>query len=94
MDQVETRLKPAPDMVNSPPHYNKGRIEVIEFIEDQQLSFHSGSAVKYVCRAGIKDPSKHIEDLQKAIWYLRREVELIQSGLEDRHPCRSNEMKK
>ena len=62
------------DQVNHPKHYNKGKIEVIEFIEDQQLNFHKGNAVKYICRAGAKDPNKYVQDLEKAIWYLRREM--------------------
>lgn len=62
------------DVVNHPSHYTDGKIEVIEFIEDENLSFHRGNAVKYICRAGKKDPQKEIEDLQKAIWYINREI--------------------
>lgn len=58
--------------VNHPSHYNTGKIEVIDFIEDQNLNFHLGNAVKYICRAGKKDPSKLKEDLDKAIWYIKR----------------------
>lgn len=63
-------------MVNHPSHYNQGRFEVIEVIEDQRLGFHLGNAIKYICRAGKKDPRKLIEDLEKAIWYVRRFVEI------------------
>lgn len=66
-----------PDLVNSPPHYNSGKIEVIEVIEDQALGFHLGNAVKYILRAGKKDPEKTVEDLEKAIWYLRRRIALL-----------------
>lgn len=62
------------DVVNHPSHYTDGKIEVIEFIEDKNLSFHRGNAVKYIRRAGKKDPQKEIEDLQKAIWYINREI--------------------
>lgn len=55
-----------------PPHYNTGKIEVIDFIEDQKLGFHLGNAIKYICRAGKKDPNKTKEDLDKAIWYINR----------------------
>ena len=58
--------------VDHPSHYNSGKIEVIDFIEDQKLGFHLGNAVKYICRAGKKDPSKVEEDLDKAIWYINR----------------------
>ncbi len=60
------------DAVNHPSHYNDGRYEVIEFIEDYGVGFHVGNAIKYISRAGKKDPSKDIQDLNKAIWYLTR----------------------
>lgn len=63
---------PEHDSVNHPSHYNDGKIEVIDFIEDKSLGFHLGNAVKYICRAGKKDPAKTKEDIQKAIWYLNR----------------------
>lgn len=62
------------DAVNHPQHYTSGKIEVIEFIEDQELGFHLGNALKYICRAGLKDHSKYVEDLEKAIWYIRRRI--------------------
>lgn len=65
------------DMVNHPAHYNAGQIEVIEAIEDWGLQYHRGTAVKYIARAGRKDASKEVEDLQKAIWYLNREVQRL-----------------
>ena len=60
--------------VDHPSHYNTGKIEVIDFIEDQNLNFNLGNAVKYISRAGKKDPKKFREDLEKAIWYLNREL--------------------
>lgn len=62
------------DNVNHPAHYTDGKIEVIDFIEDKKLGYHLGNAVKYISRAGKKDPDKYIEDLQKAVWYLNREI--------------------
>lgn len=70
------------DPVNHPSHYTQGKIEVIEFIEDQQLGYHLGNAVKYVSRAGRKDPTKEIQDLQKAIWYITRYIEIHQKASE------------
>ena len=61
------------DPVNSPTHYTSGGIETIDFIEAKKLNFHMGNAVKYISRAGKKDPLKYIEDLDKAIWFLERE---------------------
>lgn len=62
------------DPVNHPSHYTSGKIEVIDFIEDQKLPYHLGNAVKYICRAGKKDPTKTAEDLEKAVWYIRRYI--------------------
>ena len=62
------------EKVNHPSHYNAGKIEVIDFIEDQNLNFNLGNAVKYISRAGKKDPEKFREDLEKAVWYLNREL--------------------
>lgn len=58
------------DAVNHPSHYTQGRIEVIEFIEDQQLGYHLGNAIKYICRCRHKGNPK--QDVEKAIWYLQR----------------------
>jgi hypothetical protein len=68
------------DPVNSPSHYTSGKIEVIDFIEDQKLGFCLGNTVKYVARAGKKDPSKTIEDLEKARWYLDREISALKAA--------------
>ena len=62
------------DAVNHPSHYTDGKIEVIDFIEQKNLNFHRGNAVKYIARAGKKDPEKEVEDLRKAVWYLNREI--------------------
>lgn len=62
------------DIVNRPAHYTDGKIEVIEYIEDKKLGFCLGNAIKYISRAGKKDPSKEIEDLQKAKWYIERRI--------------------
>lgn len=61
--------------VEHPAHYNVGKIEAIDVIEDWNLSFHLGNAVKYIARAGHKDPGKTVEDLKKAIWYINRHIE-------------------
>ena len=65
------------DVVNHPSHYTDGKIEVIDFIEDKKLNFHRGNAVKYIARAGKKNPEKEIEDLQKARWYIDREIKRL-----------------
>lgn len=63
------------DNVNRPAHYASGKIETIEAIEDWKLDYCLGNAVKYISRAGKKDPAKVKEDLEKAIWYIRRFIE-------------------
>ena len=65
--------------VNHPAHYTDGKIEVIDFIEDKKLNYHRGNAVKYICRAGKKDPEKEVEDLQKAAWYISREIQRLEA---------------
>lgn len=70
-DTKENEIDEAENMKSNsvvhPKYYNTGKIEVIDFILDQKLNFLLGSAVKYICRAGKKDPSTTIEDLKKAI---------------------------
>ena len=60
------------DNVNHPSHYTDGKYEVIDVIESWVLNYHLGNALKYISRAGKKDPDKEIEDLEKAAWYLKR----------------------
>ena len=65
--------------INHPSHYNFGNIETIEIINDQGWieGFCLGNAIKYITRAGKKDPSTKIEDLEKAIWYLSYYIEIF-----------------
>lgn len=63
------------DPVNNPPHYRTGGIETIDFIEAKDLNYRLGNVVKYVSRAGRKLDSNPVEDLEKAAWYLNREIE-------------------
>lgn len=65
------------DNVERPKHYNTGKIEVISAIEDWKMDYHLGNVIKYVARAGKKDPAKTIEDLEKARWYLTRKIEQL-----------------
>lgn len=63
------------DSVSHPPHYANGWSNGAEVIDlTEHLSFCAGNVVKYVCRAGRKDPDKYVEDLEKAQWYLDREI--------------------
>ena len=60
------------DSVNKPNHYNIGDIEVIDFIDSWGLNFNLGNVIKYVARCNHKE--NKIEDLQKAIYYIEREI--------------------
>ncbi|QFG25466.1 DUF3310 domain-containing protein [Actinomadura sp. WMMB 499] len=63
------------DPVNHPAHYADGwsnGAEVIDITEN--LPFNRGNAIKYLCRAGKKNPDTELEDLRKALWYIEREV--------------------
>ena len=62
----------AVDNVNHPPHYKVGGIETIDFIEAKKLNYNLGNAVKYITRADHK--GNRNEDLQKALWYINREL--------------------
>lgn len=66
------------DPVTKPQHYAASKIEVIEAITAWELGYCLGNVIKYVARAGKKDPSKHIEDLKKAAWYLQREIQTLE----------------
>ena len=65
------------EKVNHPLHYNSGKIEVIDAIEDWGLGFHLGNAVKYISRAEKKRDTE--TDIKKAIWYLNRYLEKYES---------------
>ncbi|MEN8184618.1 MAG: DUF3310 domain-containing protein [Myxococcota bacterium] len=62
------------DEVNHPAHYNRSSIEPINVIEAWGLGFCDGNALKYIARAGHKGDNTRVLDLEKAIWYLEREV--------------------
>jgi len=70
--------------VNHPEHYGGGDnpYEVIKVIHALGLNFNRGNAFKYLARAGIKNPATAITDLQKAIFYLNYELELLEGKRE------------
>jgi hypothetical protein len=61
-----------------PSYYQRGRVEVWDFIRDQGLSFHLGNAIKYICRAGHKDD--YVQDINKAIHYLENDLQHATRG--------------
>lgn len=64
----------------SPEHYQRGIIEVWDFIADQNLDYFSGNVVKYVCRAGYKGQEEEIDDLRKARAYINKKINLIKQS--------------
>jgi DNA-binding transcriptional MerR regulator len=64
-----------PDLVNKPPHYTDGGVDTLNFIEAKDLNYRLGNVVKYISRAGKKVDSDPIQDLEKARFYLEREIE-------------------
>ena len=68
-------------VVEHPSHYRSDSgFEAIDVIEAWNLGFNLGNALKYISRAGLKDKNREIEDLEKAQWYLNREIERIRSA--------------
>ena len=69
------------DQVDHPKHYRfaDDAYEPIKVIRAWGLSFSLGNAVKYIARAGRKDPAKHVEDLKKARWYLDEEIAQLEA---------------
>ena len=59
----------------SPKHYQRGKIEVWDFISAQDLDYFSGNVIKYVCRAGHKDDE--LTDLKKAKAYIDKKIQLL-----------------
>lgn len=71
-------MKENEEAINHPSHYNQGKYEVIDVIEDWKLNFNLGNAIKYIARCRYKRNKK--EDLEKAIWYLQREIGEVKKG--------------
>ena len=69
----------ASDAIN-PAHYQgfSNGAQVVDITE--HLSFCAGNAIKYLARAGKKDPAKHVEDLEKAAWFVQREIQRVKAG--------------
>jgi hypothetical protein len=75
MKSAEKYQEKENDLVNHPAHYkSKSGMESIDVIEAFDLGFCLGNTIKYILRAGKKDPTKTKEDLEKAVWYLKREI--------------------
>jgi hypothetical protein len=69
------------EYVNHPQHYGgvENTYEVIKVIEALDMDFHLGNTFKYIARAGKKGTDKEIQDLEKALWYLQRKIDLLKN---------------
>ena len=72
---VAVFVKAVKDNVNHPPHYTKHPSGVECIAVTEHMNFNIGNAVKYLWRAGEK--GNLVEDLQKAVWYINREIERV-----------------
>jgi hypothetical protein len=59
---------------SNPQHY-QNQVTPIDIIEMYQLNFSLGNTIKYILRAGKKDGESDLDDLNKALWYLNREIQ-------------------
>ena len=77
MKKVFSRIKH--DAVNHPAHYtaHPSGVECITITEHH--NFCIGNAIKYLWRQGLKTGTSNIEDLEKAVWYIKREIERIKT---------------
>ena len=66
------------DVINHPSHYTYAKIEVIDYIEALGFNYHLGNVIKYLSRAGHKNPDEELTDLRKAQWYLNRYIDLLE----------------
>ena len=61
------------DNINSPAHYNQGKIETIDYIED--MNYLEGNIIKYISRYKYKNG---VEDVKKAKWYIDRLIKNLE----------------
>ena len=83
LNYKNTPPTPRKEQVNHPTHYGgeDNLYEAIKVIDAWGLGFSLGNTVKYISRAGKKDPNKELEDLNKASWYLNHHINQLKSKL-------------
>lgn len=75
--EAASRPTATTDKIHKPAHYNQGKIEVWDFIVDQDLPYLAGNVLKYLCRYRFKGTP--IEDLLKARAYLDRQIKKLET---------------
>jgi hypothetical protein len=71
---------PENDLVNKPAHYQYSNLQPVEVIRAWDLNFALGNVIKYICRSKRKNG---LIDLEKALWYLRDEIEAQKTAKEN-----------
>ena len=80
VETINTSAHIVVEAVNNPSHYGgKDNVyEVIKIIRALGMNFNLGNSFKYIARAGKKDPTKHIEDLKKAVFFIEDEIKFLE----------------
>ena len=62
---------------HNPSHYQNGKIQVWDFIADQDVDYFTGNVIKYICRAGKKEGESELDDLLKAKAYIEKKLDIF-----------------
>ena len=81
LKKILNSYKKIKDMVNNPPHYTRGGIEAIDYMEakstpEEFMGHLRLTALKYLSRTGYKDDA--LQDLKKAQWYVNKLVAYVE----------------
>ena len=74
-----------------PEYYRNGDFDVIDVANEFNMNFNMGNCLKYIVRAGNKEPDKFVEDLEKAKVYLEREIKFRNASWTSEEPDFSKE---
>lgn len=77
--EIQPTVSSSKEMITkyNPSHYQRGCIQVWDFIVDQQLDFLAGNIIKYICRAGYKNQETELDDWLKIRAYVNRKIEAL-----------------
>jgi hypothetical protein len=78
-EDLKNTANDSDNAINHPKHYNQGKIEVIDAIDDWDLGFCLGNCVKYIARSKHKEDE--LQDLEKAAWYLNHEINKLRQPI-------------
>jgi hypothetical protein len=71
---IQSKATYTPVTKYSPDHYQRGKIQVWDFIADQGLDFLAGNCIKYICRAGHKSYESELDDWLKVKAYVDKKI--------------------